>query len=246
MTALPPLVEQQSIAGVLSALDDKIAANTKLARTSAQLAGLIYDQFIAEFPSKPMSELLVPILGGTPTRSRTDYWGSDHLWASAKDVAAAPFGVVADTTEKISALGASDTKAKPLGPGSVILTARGTVGAVARLANPSSFNQSCYGFTPDGLPAGILFHAVLRATQRAKALAHGSVFDTITKKTFDHLTIPDLDEDSIGQLEGRIEPLLHTVDGMVQQNETLVATRDTLLAHLMSGKLHVKDIETLV
>lgn len=243
---LPSLSEQRAIARILGALDDKIAANTRLAETSAQLAGLIYDQFVAEVPTRPMSETLTPILGGTPARSRTEYWDGDCLWASAKDVTGAPFGVVADTVEKISASATAGTKAKPLPKGSVILTARGTVGAVARLSRASSFNQSCYGFAPDSLPAGILFHAIMRATQRAKAIAHGSVFDTITKKTLEHLTLPDLDNKAISKLEARLEPLLQTVDWIVEQNQTLTATRDKLLPHLMFDRLSIEDAEQLV
>lgn len=242
----PSIDGQKAIAEVLGALDDKIAANTNLAATAQSLAGLIYDQTTLNAPVQAMSDILEPVLGGTPQRSRTDFWRGCQLWASAKDITGAPFGVVVDTDEKITSDAVERTKAKPLPIGSVILTARGTVGAVARLSRPSSFNQSCYGFSPGRLPAGILFHAVLRATQRAKALAHGSVFDTITMKTFNHLTVPDLGEDALSSLESRIAPLLETVDRSVRQNATLAATRDALLPHLVSGQMRVQDVKATV
>lgn len=243
--SVPSLVIQQAIAEVLGALDDKIAANTKLAATAGELAGRVYDQATSILPKLPMSDVLTPILGGTPIRANPDFWGGQELWASAKDITGAPFAVVTDTEEKITHSAAERTRAKPLPAGSVILTARGTVGAVARLAIPSSFNQSCYGFTPDDLSPGLLYFSILRAAEQAKSLAHGSVFDTITMRTFDHLRIPDFG-DSATLFEARIAPLLDLVTTNVQENEALTKTRDAILPHLMSGKLRVKEVEEIV
>jgi type I restriction enzyme S subunit len=236
-----PSTEQQAIAEVLGALDDKIAANTVLAATAENLAAMTYDWMTCSWPRVTMSELLDPVLGGTPTRSREEYWSNGRdLWISARDITSAPSRVVADTTEKITAVAVASTKAKPLPAGSVILTARGTVGEVGRLARPASFNQSCYGFRPDSVPPGLLYFSILRATDRAKAVAHGSVFDTITKATFDHLDLAWLEVEA-SSVESAIAPLLDVVTGAIEQNRSLAATRDALLPQLMSGKLRVRD-----
>lgn len=242
----PPLSEQRAIAEILGAIDDKIAANTKLAATAHELAAHIYGQAIRPLGVVPMSSVLSPVLGGTPPRSRDEYWDGDQMWASAKDITGAEFATVVDTDEKISMSAVQETKAKPLPVGSVILTARGTVGAVARLATPSSFNQSCYGFIPGKVTPGVLYFSILDATQRAKAIAHGSVFDTITMKTFDHLEFPNFIEDTMALAESNIIPLLDLVTGAVVENQTLAATRDALLPQLMSGMLRVKDSEAFV
>ncbi|CAI3799462.1 restriction endonuclease subunit S [Pseudarthrobacter sp. MM222] len=243
---IPGMHEQRSIAEVLGALDDKIAANSKLAATASTLAGLIYDQATGQIESQPMSQVLQPVLGGTPPRSRDDFWDGDQPWASAKDITGADFGIVIDTVEKITDLAVASTKAKPLPKGSVILTARGTVGAVARLAAPASFNQSCYGFVPGVVPPGVLFFAIARATERAKEIAHGSVFDTITMKTFDHLAFPRFDSATMCETESKIGPLLESVSAAVTENSGLAATRDALLPQLMSGKLRVRDAERVL
>lgn len=240
---LPPLPEQRAIAQVLGALDDKIAANTRMTDSASRLAGLVFDRATVSGAVRRMSDVLTPILGGTPSRANSDFWQGSNLWASARDVTGAKAGVILDSEEKISDLAVASTKAKPLPTGSVILTARGTVGAVARLARPSSFNQSCYGFAPGTLPPGVLYFSILRATERAKAFAHGSVFDTITMRTFDHLSLPDLDEAGASALEQLVAPLLDTVTSAVMENRILAATRDTLLPQLMSGKLRVRDAE---
>lgn len=242
---LPPVYEQRAVAKVLGALDDKIATNTKLATTANTLAGLIFDLAVNDRPQRTISSILNPILGGTPHRSRVDYWDGDVLWASARDVTGAPYGVVVDTQDRITELAIAQTRAKPLPTGSVILTARGTVGAVARLGTPSSLNQSCYGFRPGRLPAGALYFSVLRATECAKAFAHGSVFDTITMRTFDYLKIADMALDEWHAIEAQIEPLLASITQVVKENRHLATTRDALLPQLMSGTLRVKDAERI-
>nr|WP_172688443.1 restriction endonuclease subunit S [Corynebacterium glutamicum]AMQ45211.1 HsdS [Corynebacterium glutamicum] len=243
--SIPQLSEQQAIAEVLGALDDKIAANSMKASTAEQLAGVLFDKVSVDLKKIPVSQVLTPILGGTPNRKNPEFWGGQVHWASAKDVTSAPHSVVADTEEKITRMATEQTKAKPLPIGGVIVTARGTVGAVARLALPTSFNQSCYGFSPSELPPGLLYFSILRAAQRAKSLSHGSVFDTITMKTFDHLFIPDFGE-SAEKMEHQIAPLLETVDSSIKENKTLVSMRDALLPQLMSGKLRVRDAEEVV
>ncbi|MEC5192697.1 MULTISPECIES: restriction endonuclease subunit S [unclassified Arthrobacter] len=242
----PRYDEQRAIAEVLGALDDKIAANTKLAATAGGLAGLMYDRSAAGLETRPMSEVLSPVLGGTPPRSRPDFWTGDQLWASAKDITGAEFGVVRSTDEKITYAAITGTKAKPLPAGSVILTARGTVGAVARLAAPASFNQSCYGFVPGEIPSGVLYFAITRAMLRAKEIAHGSVFDTITMKTFDHLEFPAFDCEALKSTEARVAPLLEKITAVVVENSCLSGLRDALLPQLMSGKLRVKNAENVL
>ena len=241
----PPISEQRAIAEVLGALDDKIAANSMKASTAEQLAGVLFDKVSVDLNKIPVSQVLTPILGGTPNRKNPEFWGGQVHWASAKDVTSAPHSVVADTEEKITRMATEQTKAKPLPIGGVIVTARGTVGAVARLALPTSFNQSCYGFSPSELPPGLLYFSILRAAQRAKSLSHGSVFDTITMKTFDHLFIPDFGE-SAEKMEHQIAPLLETVDSSIKENKTLVSMRDALLPQLMSGKIRVREAEAVV
>ena len=243
--SVPSIDEQRAIAEVLGALDDKIAANSMKASTAEQLAGVLFDKVSIDLNKIPVSQVLTPILGGTPNRKNPEFWGGQVHWASARDVTSAPHSVIADTEEKITRTATEQTKAKPLPIGGVIVTARGTVGAVARLALPTSFNQSCYGFSPSELPPGLLYFSILRAAQRAKSLSHGSVFDTITMKTFDHLFIPDFGE-SAEKMEHQIAPLLETVDSSIKENKTLVSMRDALLPQLMSGKLRVRDAEAVV
>lgn len=244
--ARPPLREQQAIAGVLGALDDKIAANGRLADLHNEVAATAYAATARGLSRVRMSERLTPILGGTPDRARTDYWGGKAPWLSVKDVVNAAAGVVIDTTEHITEEAIAKTKAKPLEAGSVVLTARGTVGEVARLGTPASFNQSCYGFAPGALPESVLYFAVRGAVEQIRQLVHGSVFDTITKQTFEHIDIPHFSDPVAGILEERIRPHLAAVESVARESRDLAKLRDALLPELMSGRLRVRDAERAV
>jgi type I restriction enzyme S subunit len=243
--SLPPIRRQQAIAAVLGALDDKIALNDRIAATSHELAELLYEDATRDAPEVPLSSVVEPILGGTPDRAVSAYWGSGNPWASAKDVAGSRFGILLATEEQITDLAVAQTKAKPVSKGSVILTARGTVGAVARVGQPTSFNQSCYAFTPEQLPPTVLYLTIYSASLRMLDVAHGTVFSTVTMKTFDHIYVPSLGATELKSLEGRISPLLDTVEGRVRESQTLAELRDTLLPGLMSGEIRVRDAERI-
>lgn len=241
----PTIAKQRGIAEVLGALDDKITANARTASTATDLARTIFQQAVTAAPRRRMSEVLTPVLGGTPARATSEFWGGEVPWASAKDVVDAPGGALGSTAETITKLATEATKVKPLPSGSVILTARGTVGAVARLTRPAAFNQSCYGFVPGALPAGLLFLAIENAAHHARSLAHGSVFDTITMRSFDHLTVPDF-ESASAPLESEVSGLLDLASSQHSQNAVLAETRDALLPLLMSRKVTVADAESVV
>lgn len=241
----PDFAEQAAIAEVLGALDDKIAANSRKGELALEVADNIYRQRSAGWSKLPLSDVLVSVLGGTPSRSEAAFWGTGVPWASAKDVAAAPQGVIVETAESITREATQVTKARPLPAGTIILTARGTVGAVARLGTAASFNQSCYAFEPGPLPAGVLYFAIKGVARQARALAHGSVFDTITRITFKHTLVPAPDAPGVKDVELRLKPLLDISQASVQENLALDATRDELLPLLMSGKVRVKDAEKI-
>lgn len=237
---------QCAIAEVLAALDDKIAANGALASKLMEVGELEYVQGTEKADSCRMSDVLVPVLGGTPSRSDDGLWDGTIPWVSAKDISRAQAGFVIDTDEGISEAATAPKRLRPLEPGSVVLTARGTVGAVARLSVAATINQSCYGFVPDAVPAGCLYFLVKRSVAQAKAMVHGSVFDTITRKTFDNVAVPDLTGEGWSALESRVGPMVAAGEAAVTESRKLARTRDELLPLLMSGKITVKDAEAVV
>jgi type I restriction enzyme S subunit len=240
----PSLPEQVAVAEILGALDDKVDANRRVAHAASRLAAMEYSRGTAMSPMSPMSQSLVPHLGGTPSRANKAFWkDGTHAWVSVKDMTAASGGVLLSTAEQITDAAIRNNRTSLQPEGSVLLSARGTVGKVVRLGIAAAINQSCYAFAPGTVPAGCLFHMIKGVAAQAKALAHGSVFDTITMGTFDHLSVPDLAPAEWDALEERISPLLASVVASERESQKLVETRDDLLPLLVSGKLRVRDAE---
>jgi len=81
---------------------------------------------------------------------------------------------------------------------------------------------------------------------RLKAMAHGSVFSTITRATFESLNFPWAGEDVFAAFEALTKPMFELVKANGQEKQTLAAARDLLLPKLISGELRLKGAEGVV
>lgn len=141
-----------------------------------------------DWPRLPVSAVADILSGGTPKRSVPEYWGGDIQWASAKDIANAPGRKLHNASETITDAGLRNSATRFMPSGTIIITARGTVGAMAQLGTPMAFNQTCYALVPsdDRVDNDYLFYALSSTFHNAAALSHGTIFQTITTSTFDH------------------------------------------------------------
>ena len=72
-----------------------------------------------------------------------------------------------------------------------------------------------------------------------KAFSYGTVFDTITTKTFQEMEVTIPEEKVIKEFETVITPLYEKILTNQFQIQALTQTRDTLLPKLMSGKIEI-------
>lgn len=93
---LPPLAEQKRIAEILSTWDRAIETTEKLIANSEEQKKALMQQlltgkkrlpgFDGEWHRGTLSDFLLAIFGGgTPDKSKSEYWGGDIAWASVKD-----------------------------------------------------------------------------------------------------------------------------------------------------------------
>jgi len=125
-----------------------------------------------------------------------------------------------ETEETITQKGLEESAAKLFGKNTIVITARGTVGAMCMLPEPMSFNQTCYGLVakPQVDPE-YLYYALKAALTRIMSLTYGTVFETITIKSFDKIEVP-----LPALTEHRaIAHILGSLDDEIELNETLDA-----------------------
>lgn len=146
------------------------------------------------------SEIMDIIGGGTPKTSKPEYWNGDIPWLSVKDFNN-DYRYVHETEKTITQAGLDNSSTKLLKRNDSIISARGTVGEMAMIPYPMAFNQSCYGLrAKEGLvDEEYLYYLIKHNVVILKKNTHGSVFDTITRDTFDGIEVdlPSLAEQKV-------------------------------------------------
>jgi len=138
-----------------------------------------------------VSEICKISLGGTPKTDIKDFWGGPVKWATAKDIVNNQGRYITSTERTISLSGVDNSNAKIFPKGTIVVTSRGTVGVISILGIPMSFNQTCYGLsTDDKVNSLFLYYALRNSIEKMLSLSYGTVFQTITIKTFQELKIP--------------------------------------------------------
>ncbi|MCK4792187.1 MAG: restriction endonuclease subunit S, partial [Desulfobacteraceae bacterium] len=146
---------------------------------------------VSNWPEIPVADVCNIFLGGTPKRSDPTYWGGSIKWASARDVANCQTRYLTSTNETITQKGIEESAAMLLEENTIVITARGTVGALCMLGEPMSFNQTCYGLVgKQAISSQYLYYALKAAISQIRSISYGTVFDTITMKSFKNLMVP--------------------------------------------------------
>ena len=201
----------------------------------------------AGWEPKPLAECFEIIGGGTPKTSVPEYWGEGIPWFSVVDTPPPGCVFVVETEKSITSCGLNESSARLVPAGTTIISARGTVGNLAMTGCDMTFNQSCYALRGNGgLGDCFVFLAAQHMVDRLKSMAHGSVFSTITRQTFEATTFPVPGKDFFPCFENVAAPLFMKIKSNVVESRTLAQTRDLLLPKLMSGEIRVKDAEKAV
>jgi len=107
-----------------------------------------------------------------------------------------------------------------------------------------AFNQSCYGLKGiDNTGYYYVYLLALLMVERLKNMAHGSVFSTITRQTFEAIVRPLPCYTTLRAFEQMVSPLFGAILSNVEQSRTFASIRDTLLPKLISGELRIEDAE---
>ena len=170
-----------------------------------------------EWKECKLSEIMDLIGGGTPKTSNPDYWDGDIPWISVKDFNGER-RYVGDTEKKITKLGLENSSTKILSKGDIIISARGTVGELAIIPSGMAFNQSCYGLrAKDFVDSCFLYYLLKQSVNILKHNTHGSVFDTITRETFENISVklPPL------PTQQKIAAILSSLDDKIELNNKI-------------------------
>lgn len=247
--ATPPLPEQQAIAEVLGALDDKIAANTRLVATADELASAQFRSLrsVTTRSDAVYDDVAVVGGGGTPSTKTPSYWSGDIPWATPTDITGLTGLVLSQTARTISETGLAAC-ASPLHPtGTILMTSRATIGAFAVAGVPLAVNQGFITVQSRGeIPNLWLLHEMRSRVDEFISWANGATFLELSRGNFRKLPVVTSSPEVMASFAQFAAPLHGTAANAIAENLTLAATRDALLPKLMSGVIRVKDAERLI
>ena len=252
----PELLVQRKIASILCSYDDLIENNQKQIKLLEEAAQRLYKEWFVDlrFPGYENTPVVdgVPegwitgkfsdytdiMSGGTPKTDVAEYYRGSIPFYTPKDSDGAFFAF--DTLTHISESGLQHCNSQFYPVGTVIITARGTVGKTTILAVPMAMNQSCYALKSDTLNSPYyLFFSLNLEVEKLKTMANGGVFNTIIVKTFDQISLTIPQKEVLQAFDQRVTPIMEQIKAKMWQISLLKEARDRLLPKLMNGEIEV-------
>ena len=257
---MPSLADQRRIASILSSLDRKIELNNKINADLEEMAQAIFKNWFVDFePFKDSkfvdSELgMIPegwkvgtlgdfckcLLGGTPSRSKEEYWNGDVNWINSGEIN--KFRIL-EASEKITELGLSKSATKLLPKKTTVLAITGaTLGQVSLLEIDTCANQSVIGVLENTeVPYEYIYPFIKDRIEMLIQHQTGGAQQHINKDNVESLIflLPTINvlEDYISL----VSPMYKRIESQCFENLYLSLLRDTLLPRLMSGELEVPE-----
>jgi len=257
---MPSLADQRRIASILSSLDRKIELNNKINADLEEMAQAIFKNWFVDFePFKDgkfvdselgmipegwkvgtLGEFCKCLLGGTPSRSKEEYWNGEVNWINSGEIN--KFRIL-EASEKITELGLAKSATKLLPKKTTVLAITGaTLGQVSLLEIDTCANQSVIGVLENTeVPYEYIYPFIKDRIEMLIQHQTGGAQQHINKDNVESLIflLPAINvlEDYISL----VSPMYKRIESQCFENLYLSTLRDTLLPRLMSGELEVPE-----
>jgi type I restriction enzyme S subunit len=168
--------------------------------------------------------------GGTPSKSKPEYWDGDIKWMASGDI---HLRKVYDVPQRISKLGFENSNVKLLPRKTVMIALNGqgkTRGTVAILETELTCNQSLAGFTPSGkfVPEYLFYNLQNRYSEIRNLTGDGArngLNLAILREI--KVALPSLYE------QGNIATILSSVDEAIEKTEAIIEQTEKVKRGLM-------------
>lgn len=223
---VPPIQEQQAIAEVLGALDDKITANNKLSQKLKELAQAEFTRLMktAEVTGTLRNILHLEYGKSLPAKNRVD--GQVEVFGSG--------GKVGTHNEALSS-----------GPG-VIVGRKGTAGAVHWAPNAYFPIDTTFYVVPADQDFSLVFCFHLLNYLNLDDMNSDSAVPGLNREEALSIPIKIPGRAELKNFSTHANFLFAVVQQLNLESQALNSMRDTLLPQLMSGKIQVREAEFIV
>jgi len=260
-TKIPVKVEDQCrIASILSSLDRKIELNNKINADLEEMAQAIFKNWFVDFePFKDgkfvdselgmipegwkvgtLGEFCKCLLGGTPSRSKEEYWNGEVNWINSGEIN--KFRIL-EASEKITELGLAKSATKLLPKKTTVLAITGaTLGQVSLLEIDTCANQSVIGVLENTeIPYEYIYPFIKDRIEMLIQHQTGGAQQHINKDNVESLIFLLPAKNVLEGYISLVRPMYKRIESQCFENLYLSLLRDTLLPRLMSGELEVPE-----
>jgi len=194
-----------------------------------------HSNFLAQLPrdwdQKPLGDIGRICSGGTPSRSESAFWNGTISWVTPRELTRLNNKWLVTTEERITHSGLAGSSAALMPIGSLLVTTRATIGAVAIAAVPVSTNQGFKNIDlHESVSPDFYYHLLKHISPEMVRLSSGTTFDEISRRDFARIIVP---QPSLSEQQ-RIAEILDTIDEAIRQTEALIAK----LKQIKAGLLH--------
>lgn len=254
---LPPLPTQQKIASILSAYDDLIENNLKRIKLLEETAQNIYKEWFVNFrfsgyekvkfenglpkgwERKKLAQIYGTSSGGTPSRSKPDFFTGQIKWVKSKELLDCP---LLNTEESITEDALKKSSAKLFPQYSVLIAMYGaTIGKLGVLLDEATSNQACCAILTKDNDYNHLFIYQFLLNNRTNIInmRMGAAQENISQGILADLEVIIPSRKIIQQYNSIQSVVLQGVVNFHKQNNILREARDILLPRLMNQTIEV-------
>ena len=254
---LPSKKEQYRIASILSRYDSLIENYQKQIKLLEEAAQRLYKEWFVDlhFPGhentkivdgvpegwekKMIGEVCDTTSGGTPSRSKTEFYTGNIPWVKTKEL---KDDFIFDTEERITDDSIRKSSAKIIPSGSILMAMYGaTIGKLGIATKELSCNQACCVFllSEDNILRFYLYSWLLDNRTLLISMGKGAAQPNLSQDMIKKLeiVIPSLHLLSI--FDSKVKSIYKKIYYLSSQICLLTEARDRLLPKLMSGEIAV-------
>lgn len=242
---LPPLSEQKRIASILGSLDDKIDLLHHENETLEAMAETLFRKWFIEDAKDEWEEGtlddILSIKGGTtPSTKEPKYWNGKIAWTSPRDVTSLNGIYLFDTDRKITEDGLKQISSGLLPAGTLLMSSRAPVGALAYAEIPLAINQGYIAIIDNkGYSKEFIYLWLKLNMDLVRSYSNGSTFMEISKSAFKALNIQIPPQKNVEDFSKIIKPLFNKIKLNEQQIINLGRIKNKILPKLMSNELKI-------
>ena len=253
--SVPDIETQKKIAIILSRYDSLIENYQKQIKLLEEAAQRLYKEWFVDlrFPGhentkivdglpegwekKKVKEVCDTTSGGTPSRSKTEFYTGDILWVKTKEL---NDDFIFDTEEKITEDAIRNSSAKMVPSGSILMAMYGaTIGKLGIATKELSCNQACCVFLlpEDSTLRLYLYNWLLNSRILLISMGKGAAQPNLSQDMIKNLEVVVPSSCLLAKFDSKVKPLYRIMSYHSFQLHLLTEARDRLLPKLMSGEI---------